>query len=122
MIQERTMLNVADNSGAKVIQCIRILGATRRRYAQIGDLIIAVVKTAEPRRLIKKHNVVRAVVVRQRRSFRRKDGSYIRFDDNAAVVVDTNNAPRGGRLFGPMARELRDRGFEKIINLAPEVL
>ena len=122
MIQERTMLNVADNSGAKVIQCIRILGATRRRYAQIGDLIIAVVKTAEPRRLIKKHNVVRAVVVRQRRSFRRKDGSYIRFDDNAAVVVDTNNAPRGGRLFGPMARELRDRGFKKIINLAPEVL
>lgn len=122
MIQERTMLNVADNSGAKVIQCIRVLGGTRKRYAQIGDVIIGVVKVADPRRLVKKHNVVRAVVVRQRKAYGRSDGSFIKFDDNAAVIIDAGNAPRGGRVFGPVTRELREKGFDKIINLATDVL
>ena len=122
MIQERTMLKVADNSGAKTIQCIRVLGGTKRRYAQIGDLVIGAVKVADARRLVKKHNVVRAVIIRQAKALRRADGSYIRFDDNAAVIVDAANAPRGGRIFGPVARELREKGFDKIISLAPEVL
>ncbi len=122
MIQERTMVNVADNSGAKIIQCIRVLGGTRKRYAQIGDVIIGAVKVADPRRLVKKHNVVRAVVVRQHRAFRRSDGSFIRFDDNAVVIVDAANVPRGGRIFGPVPRELREKGFDKIISLATDVL
>ena len=115
------MLNVADNSGAKIIQCITVLGSTRRRYAQLGDIIVAAVKIAEPHRPVKKSDVVRAVIVRQRRAFRRPDGSFIRFDDNAAVIVD-GHEPKGGRIFGPVARELRDRGFMKIISLAQEVL
>lgn len=115
------MIGIADNSGAKLIQCIRVLGGTRRRYARIGDVIVASVKKAEPRKDIKKKNVVRAVIVRQRQPYRRKDGSYIRFDDNAAVIVD-GFEPKGGRIFGPIPRELRERGFVKIISLAPEVV
>ena len=122
MIQLRTMLKVADNSGAKVLQCIKVLGGTKRRYAQIGDIIVGVVKEAESRRPVKKHEVVKAVVVRQKKNFRRADGSYIRFDDNAVVILDTNKEPRGGRVFGPVARELRDKNFAKIISLAPQVL
>jgi len=122
MIQERALLKVADNTGAKIIQCIRILGGTRKKYAQIGDVIIGAVKTADPRRLVKKHNVVRGVIVRQRRPFRRADGSFIYFDDNAVVLIDNGNKPRGGRVFGPVVRELREKGFDEIINLATEVL
>ncbi len=121
MIQMRSMLKVADNSGAKLIQVIKVLGGSRRRYAGIGDTVVASVKIAEPRKLVKKKEIVRAVIVRQRAPLRRKDGSYIRFDDNAAVVVD-GFEPKGGRIFGPVARELRERGFTKIISLAPEVV
>ncbi len=121
MIQPRTQLHVADNTGAKMLQCIKVLGGTRRRYARLGDVIVASVKVAEPRRVTKKKEVVRAVVVRQRQPYRRPDGSYIRFDDNAVVILD-GTEPRGGRIFGPVARELRDRGYMKIISLAPEVL
>ncbi len=122
MIQTQSMLNVADNSGAKIIQCIRVLGGTRRRYAQIGDIIVAAVKVAEPRRPVKKHDVVKAVIVRQRKALRRQDGSYIRFDDNAAVILDAAKNPKGGRIFGPVARELREKGFDKIINLASDIV
>lgn len=121
MIQTRTMLNVADNSGAKQLQVIRVLGGSHRRYAELGDIIVAAVKIAEPRKPVKKKDVVRAVIVRQKQAFRRKDGTYIRFDENAAVVLD-GTEPKGGRIFGPVARELRDRGFAKIISLAPEVV
>jgi len=122
MIQPQSMLKVADNSGAKIIQCIRVLGGTRRRYAQIGDIIVGAVKTAEPRRPVKKHDVVKAVIVRQKKALRRSDGSYIRFDDNAAVILETGKNPKGGRIFGPIARELRKKGFEKIINLAKDIV
>ena len=115
------MLKVADNSGAKLLQVIKVLGGTRRRYARLGDVIVASVKIAEPRKAVKKKDVVRAVVVRSRAPSRRIDGSYIRFDDNAAVIVDGVN-PKGGRIFGPIARELRDRGYAKIISLAQEVV
>ena len=121
MIQPRTMLRVADNSGAKLLQVFKVLGGSRRRYAQLGDIIVASVKIAEPRKPVKKKDIVRAVIVRQRNTYRRKDGTYIRFDENAAVIVD-NKEPKGGRIFGPVARELRDRGFTKIISLAPEVI
>ena len=121
MIQPGTKLKVADNTGAKIIQCFKVLGGSKRRYAQIGDIIVASVKSAEPRKIVKKKEVVRAVIVRQRRAFRRKDGSYIRFDENAAVIVDGHN-PRGGRIFGPVPRELKEKGFDKIVSLAPEVL
>jgi len=122
MIQTQTMLKVADNSGAKIIQCIRVLGGTRKRYAQIGDIIVAAVKVAEPRRPVKKHDVVKAVIVRQKKALRRPDGSYIRFDDNAAVILDAAKNPKGGRIFGPVARELREKGFDKIINLAADIV
>lgn len=122
MIQPRTMLKVADNTGAKVIQCINVLGGSRRRYAQIGDMIVASVKKAEPRREIKKHQVVRAVIVRQKKNFRRKDGTYLRFDDNAAVILDLKKEPKGGRIFGPIPRELKEKRFEKIANLAEELV
>jgi len=123
MIQPQSMLKVADNSGAKIIQCIRVLGGTRKRYAQIGDVIVGAVKIAEPRRLVKKHDVVKAVIVRQRKALRRSDGSYIRFDDNAVIILDADKKdPKGGRIFGPIARELREKGFDKIINLAQEIL
>lgn len=121
MIQPRTMLKVADNTGARIIQCIRVLGGTKRRYAQIGDIIVGTVKTAEPRRPVKKHDVVKAVIIRQKKAYRRKDGSYIRFDDNAAVIVD-GFEPKATRILGPVARELKENGFDKIISLAPEVL
>jgi len=122
MIQPQSMLKVADNSGAKIIQCIRVLGGTRRRYAQIGDIIVGAVKVAEPRRPVKKHDVVKAVIVRQKKALRRFDGSYIRFDDNAAVILETGKNPKGGRIFGPIARELRKKGFEKIVNLAKDIV
>lgn len=121
MIQLRSMLKVADNSGAKLIQVIKVLGGSRRRYAQLGDIVVASVKIAEPRKPVKKKDVVRAVIVRQRRLYQRPDGTGVRFDDNAAVIVD-GVEPRGGRIFGPVARELRERGFTKIISLAPEVV
>ena len=122
MIQKETRLKVADNSGAKIIQCFNILGGTRRRYARIGDVIVASVKSAEPRAGVKKGDIVKAVVVRQRKEIRRKDGSYIRFDENAAVIVNNENEPIGTRIFGPVPRELRERKFMRIVSLAPEVL
>lgn len=121
MIQPRTQLRVADNTGAKMIQVFKVLGGTRRRYARIGDLVVASVKVAEPKKAIKKKDIVRAVIVRQTQPFRRADGSYVRFDDNAAVIVD-GFEPKGGRIFGPIPRELRDRGYVKIISLAEEVV
>lgn len=121
MIQVGTKLKVADNTGAKLIQCFKVLGGSRRRYAQIGDIIVASVKEAEPRKTVKKKEIVRAVIVRQRRFYRRKNGSYIRFDENAAVIVDGYN-PKGGRIFGPVTRELKEKGFDKIASLASEVL
>jgi large subunit ribosomal protein L14 len=121
MIQVGTNLKVADNTGAKQIRVFRVLGGTKRRYAQLGDLVIASVKVAEPRKAVKKKEIVHAVIVRQKKSYRRKDGSYIRFDENAAVLID-GTEPRGNRMFGPIARELKDKGFDKIISLAPEVL
>jgi large subunit ribosomal protein L14 len=122
MIQPQTRLVVADNSGAKNIMCIRVLGGSNRRYASVGDVIIASVKQAQPNSAVKKGEVVRAVVVRTAKEVGRPDGSYIRFDDNAAVLINPQNNPRGTRIFGPVARELRDRQFMKIVSLAPEVL
>ncbi|MBI2048773.1 MAG: 50S ribosomal protein L14 [Parcubacteria group bacterium] len=122
MIQPRTFLQVADNTGARVVQCIHVLGGTGRRYARIGDIIVGSVKVAEPRKTVKKKEVVRAVVVRQCAPFRRRDGSRIRFDENAVVIIDNNKEPKGGRIFGPIPRELRERGYVKIISLAPEVV
>ena len=123
MIQPESTLKVADNSGAKMIKCIRVLGGSGKRYARIGDIIVGAVKVAEARRPVKKHEVVKAVIIRQRKELRRSDGSYIRFDDNAVVIVEaTGKNPRGGRIFGPVARELRERGFDKIINLASDVV
>ncbi len=123
MIQPETKLKVADNAGAKEIKCFKVLGGSKKRYAQIGDLIVGAVKKAEPRKDVKKHDVVRAVIVRQKKEFRRKDGSYIRFDENAAVVVDPDTKePVGGRIFGPIPRELADKGFKKITTLAKEIV
>lgn len=122
MIQLRSMLKVADNTGAKTVQCIKVLGGTRKRYAQIGDIIVVAVKSAEPRRIVKKHEVAKAVIIRQRNPFKRPDGSYIRFDDNAVVIVDANKEPKGGRVFGPVARELKERGFDKIATLAQDLV
>jgi len=123
MIQPRTMLKVADNTGAKILQCFNILGGTRRRYAQIGDVIVGTVKEAEPRRTVKKHDVVRAVIIRQRKAFRRKDGSYIQFDDNACVILEGKTKdPKGGRVLGPVAREVKEKGFDKVAGLAEELV
>lgn len=122
MIQERSILNVADNSGARKIRVFRVSGGTRRRYARLGDTIVASVQDAIPHAAIKKGDVVKAVIVRTVRMFRRADGTYIRFDDNAAVVIDDKNEPKGTRIFGPVARELRERNYLKIISLAPEVV
>jgi large subunit ribosomal protein L14 len=121
MIYPQTMLTVADNTGAKKVMCIRILGGNRK-YAKIGDTIIAVVKEAIPNMPIKRSDIVRAIVVRTKKTIRRRDGMYIRFDDNAAVLVNAENNPRGTRVFGPVAREIRDKNFSKIVSLAPEVL
>ena len=123
MIQLRTMLKVADNSGAKKLQCIKVLGTNRKRYARVGDIITVSIKEAVPHSAVKKGQVAHAVVVRTRKEIRRADGSYVRFDENAAVLVDkTSKEPKGTRIFGPVARELRAAGFNKIISLAPEVL
>jgi large subunit ribosomal protein L14 len=122
MIQAETMLQVADNSGARKVQCIKVLGGSKRRYAGLGDVIVCAVKEATPNGNVKKGEIVRCVIVRVKKEVRRKDGSYIRFDQNAAVVIDGNGAPRGTRIFGPVARELRDKRYMKIVSLAPETL
>lgn len=122
MIQQQTLLKVADNSGAKEIMCIRVLGGSKRKFGNIGDVIVASVKKATPGGVVKKGDVVKAVVVRTVKEIRRPDGSYIRFDENAAVIIKDDKTPRGTRIFGPVARELRDKQFMKIVSLAPEVL
>lgn len=122
MIQEETLLTVADNTGAKKVKCFRILGGSKRRYASLGDVIVVSVKTAIPNSAVKKGSVQKAVVVRTKKKVRRKDGTYIRFDDNAAVILDERFEPKGTRIFGPVARELREREYMKIVSLAPEVL
>jgi large subunit ribosomal protein L14 len=122
MVQMNTFLNVADNSGAKKVQCIKVLGGSKRKVASVGDIIVVAVKDALPNAPVKKGNVERAVVVRTKKEYRRQDGTYIRFDDNACVLIDTGNNPKGKRIFGPVARELRDDDFMKIVSLAPEVL
>ena len=122
MIQQQTYLNVADNSGARRVQCIKVLGSSKRRYASVGDEIICAVKEATPGATVKTHDVVRCVVVRTVKEIRRKDGSYIRFDDNACVVINKDGSPVGTRIFGPVARELRDHKYMKIVSLAPETL
>ncbi len=122
MIQQETRLKVADNSGAKTVQCFKVLGGSKRRYATVGDVIVVSVKTSIPGGMVNKGDVSRAVIVRVAKELRRKDGSYIRFDENAAVLLNSQNEPRGTRIFGPVARELRDSGYMKIISMAPEVL
>lgn len=123
MIQIHTRLNVADNTGAKIVQVIKVLGGSKRRYARLGDEVVVSVKSAEPRKIVKKKDVLIAVVVREKQAFRRKDGSYIRFDDNAVVIVEKGKKePKGGRIFGPIPREISERGYAKIISLAPEVV
>ena len=122
MIQERSILTVADNSGAKKIRCFRILGGTRRRYARIGDIFVASVQEAEPRKGVKKKDIVKAVLVRSKQAFRRADGSYVRFDENAAVIVDAKKEPVATRIFGPLPRELKGMGFEKIMTMAEEIV
>ncbi len=122
MIQDNTYLNVADNSGAKKVQCIKVLGGSKRKYASVGDIIVVAVKDALPNAPIKKGDVKKAVIVRTHKEYRRPDGTYIRFDDNACVIIDAANNPVGKRIFGPVARELRDADFMKIVSLAPEVL
>lgn len=122
MIQPQTMLGVADNTGAKQVMCIKVLGGSKRRYARIGDVIVVAVKSASPKGLVKSHSVERAVIVRTTKSIRRNDGSYLRFDQNACVIINKEGLPKGTRVFGPIARELRQKGYQKIISLAPEVL
>ncbi len=122
MIQQESVLTVADNSGAKKILVIRVMGGSRRRFGSVGDVVIGTVKEAIPHADVKKSEIVRAVIVRTKKEIRRKDGSYVRFDDNAAVLINKDNEPRGTRIFGPVARELREKGYMKIISLAPEVL
>jgi large subunit ribosomal protein L14 len=122
MIQQQSMLDVADNTGAKKVMCIRVLGGTRRRYAHIGDRIMVAIKEAEPRGAVRKKTVELAVVIRQKKATRRKDGSWIRFDDNACVIIQKDGLPKGTRVFGPVARELRAKGYQKIISQAPDVL
>ncbi len=122
MIQQETMLQVGDNTGAKKVLCIKVLGGSTRKYATVGDIIMVSVKEASPGGVVKKGDVVKAVVVRTKKEIRRPDGSYIAFSENAAVIIDDNNNPKGTRIFGPVARELRDRNFMKIVSLAPEVL
>jgi len=122
MVQQQTRLKIADNTGAKEIMCIRVLGGSRKRYGRVGDIIVASIKVATPGSSVKKGEVVRAVIVRTAKEYGRTDGSHIRFDDNAAVIVNKDNNPRGTRIFGPVARELREKQFMKIVSLAPEVL
>lgn len=122
MIQERSILKVADNSGAKTVRCFRVLGGSRRRYAEVGDVIVASVQVAEPRKPVKKKDVVKAIVVRQHKALRRADGSYVRFDDNAVVLIDEKMEPKGTRIFGPLAREVKEKGYESIASLAEELI
>lgn len=122
MIQERSILKVADNSGAKIVRCFRILGGTRRRYAQVGDIVVASVQVAEPRKNVKKKDKVKVVIVRQRNPIRRADGTYIRFDENAVVLVDAKKEPIATRVFGPMPKELKAKGYEKIMTMAEEIV
>lgn len=123
MIQARSMLNVADNSGAKLVQVIKVPGGSRRRYARLGDVVVVSVKSAEPRKTVKKKDVLRAVICRQKQAYRRYDGSYVRFDDNAAIILEgKTKEPKAGRIFGPIPRELREKGYAKIISLAQEVV
>jgi large subunit ribosomal protein L14 len=122
MIQERSVLKVADNSGAKVVRCFRILGGTRRRYAGVGDIIVASVQTAEPRKTVKKKDIVKVLVVRTKSALRRKDGSYVRFDENAVVLVDAKKEPIATRVFGPLPRELKEKGYEKLMTMAEETV
>tara|TARA_B100000809_G_scaffold202733_1_gene203596 strand:- start:14305 stop:14673 length:369 start_codon:yes stop_codon:yes gene_type:complete len=122
VVQAETRLKVADNSGAKTVQCFKVLGGSKKRYASVGDLIVVAVKSSTPGGMVQKGEVARAVVVRVKKEVRRKDGSYIRFDDNAAVILNAQNEPKGTRIFGPVARELREGGYMKIISMAPEVL
>lgn len=123
MIQQGTRLKVDDNSGAKIIECIKVLRGTKRRYAFLGDIIVAAVKKAEPRKPVKKHDVVRALIIRQRKPFRRKDGTYISFDDNAAIILEgKTKRPKGGRIFGPVAREIREKGFGEVIGITRELV
>ncbi len=122
MIQERSILKVADNSGAKIVRCFRILGGTKRHYAEIGDVVVASVQEAEPRKAVKKKDIVRVVIVRQRKSLRRNDGSYIRFSENAVVLIDEKKEPKATRIFGPVPRELKEKGFEKIVTMAEEIV
>ncbi len=122
MIQPHTMLNVADNTGAKLVQCIQLPGGTRKRYARIGDVVVCAVKKAEPRRETKEHQVVKAVIVRQKSPYRRKDGSYIRFDDNACCILNESKQPKGNRILGPVPRELKDKGFDAITTMARDVV
>lgn len=122
MIQEQTILRVADNSGAKVVRCFRVLGGSRRRYARVGDIVVASVQSAEPRKQIKKKDIVRAVVVRTRAPIRRKDGTTVRFDENAVVILDAKKMPRATRIFGPIPRELKEKGYDKIVSLAQDVV
>lgn len=122
MIQERSILKVADNSGAKVVRCFRVLGGSRKRYAEVGDIIVASVRVAEPRKAIKKKEIVKAVVVRQRHAIRRQDNSRVRFDENAVVLIDEKKEPKATRIFGPIPRELKEKGFEAVMSLAEEIV
>lgn len=122
MIQVGTWVNVADNSGAKSAQVFKVIGGTRRRYAEIGDVVILSVKSAEPRKAVKKKDIIKGLIVRQTKAYRRRDGSYIRFDDNAIVIVDAKGEPKATRIFGPVPREIQERGYQKIVSLAPEVI
>jgi len=123
MIQPRTMLKVADNTGAKILQCFQVLGGSYRRIAQLGDVIVGAIKSAEPRKTVKKHEVVRAVIIRQKKEYKRKDGSYVRFDDNACVILEgKTKEPKGGRISGPVCKEIKEKGFEKIAALAEELI
>jgi large subunit ribosomal protein L14 len=122
MVQPRSMLKVADNTGAKIIQVINVPGGTRKRYAQLGDIVVAAVKKAEPRKIVKKHEKVKAVIVRQKKEYKRADGSYVRFDDNAAVILGDGKMPKGSRILGPVARELKEKGYEKIAGMASDLI
>lgn len=122
MIQERSILKVADNSGAKTVRCFRVLGGSKKRYARVGDIVVASVQTAEPRKPVKKKDVVKVLVVRQRQAMRRADGSYVRFDENAVVLIDEKNEPKGTRVFGPIPREVKEKGFESVASLAEELV
>jgi large subunit ribosomal protein L14 len=122
MIQERSVLKVADNSGAKVVRCFRVLGGTHHRYAGVGDVIVASVQSAEPRKSVKKKDVVKVLVVRTKKALRRKDGSYVRFDENAVILIDAKKEPVATRIFGPLPRELKEKGFEKLMTMAEEIV